>query len=121
MTFVGDSAVQQQAANDLLYTILALNTSGRAKQIVKENMGRNGVEAWVRLRERFGKTTGATTYVDIFSSIGRAAAASRTSGGSGSIKYHAYCPELCPMRQRRLWRSKERQPQARLRWSSVFV
>ena len=64
-TFVGDQAVQQQAANDLLYAILALNTSGRARQIVEENLGRNGVEAWVRLRERFGKTTGATTYVEI--------------------------------------------------------
>ena len=40
-TFAGDTAVQQQAANDLLYAILALNTSGRAKHIVKENMGRN--------------------------------------------------------------------------------
>ena len=110
MTFAGDTAVQQQAANDLVYAILALNTSGRARQIVKENVGRNGVEAWVRLRERFGKTTGATTYVEMFKF--------NWTGGSFEDKWrqwisrsrrsHAYRPELCPMQQRRPWRSKER-------------
>ncbi len=29
-------------------------------------MARSGVEAWVRLRERFSKTTGATSYAVIF-------------------------------------------------------
>ncbi len=48
-------------------SILALSTEGSAKQIVKEvTVARNGVEAWVRLRERFSETTGATSYAEIF-------------------------------------------------------
>ena len=55
------------AACDFLFTTLAMQTTGRAKQIVKEcSQTRNGAEAWVRLRERFGRTTGATSYAEIF-------------------------------------------------------
>ena len=56
-----------KCANGLLYTILALNTTGREKEFVKETtLTRNGDEAWVRLRERFSKTTGATSLSEIF-------------------------------------------------------
>ena len=69
LVFTGTEEEQKQAkaANDLLFTILALNTTGRARQIVKETTSkRSGVEAWVRLRERVSKTTGATSYAEIF-------------------------------------------------------
>ena len=69
LVFTGTEEEQKQAkaANDLLFTILALNTTGRARQIVKETTSkRSGVEAWVRLRERFNKTTGATSYAETF-------------------------------------------------------
>ena len=56
-----------KAACELLYATLALCTTGRAKLIVKETMStRNGAEAWARLRERCSKTTGATSYAEIF-------------------------------------------------------
>ena len=56
-----------KAACDFLFTMLAMLTVGRAKQIIKEcSITRNGAEAWVKLRERFGKTTGATSYAEIF-------------------------------------------------------
>ena len=67
--FTGTEEEQKQAkaANDLLFTILALNTTGRARQIVKETTSiRSGVEAWVRLLDRCSVTTGATSYADIF-------------------------------------------------------
>ena len=69
LVFTGteDEQKQAKAANDLLFTILALNTTPRARQIVRETTTkRSGVEAWVRLRERFSKTTGATSYAEIF-------------------------------------------------------
>ncbi len=69
LVFMGSEDEKKKAkrANDLLNTNLALNTTGRAKEIVKETaMMRNGVEAWVRLRERFSKTTGAASYAEIF-------------------------------------------------------
>ena len=69
LVFTGTDEEQKQAkaANDLLCTILALNTTGRARQIVKETTSkRSGVEAWVRPRERFSKTTGATSHAEIF-------------------------------------------------------
>jgi hypothetical protein len=68
LVFTGteDEQRQAKAANDLLFTILALNTTGRATQIVTETTTkRSGVEAWVRLSERFSKTTGATSYAEI--------------------------------------------------------
>ena len=119
MTFIGDMAAKQQAANDLLYAILALNTSGRAKQIVKKNVGRNSVEAWVRLRERFGKTTGATTYVEIFRF--------NWTGGSFGDKMRLWVKKTSRLPSGALSDAAKEalaiegaQPQARLRWSSIF-
>ncbi len=78
---------QARCANDLLCTILALNTAGRAKEIVKETaVARNGVEAWVRLHERFSKTTGATSHTEISKynwGTGQPTSRSRTSGTNG--------------------------------------
>ncbi len=66
-TSTEDEQKQATAANDLLFTILASKTTGRARQIVKETTtNRSGVEAWVRLRERFSETTGETSYAEIF-------------------------------------------------------
>ena len=42
-----------------LYSMLAATTSGRAKELVKQGLSeRNGMIAFGRIRERFGKTAG---------------------------------------------------------------
>ncbi len=62
-----DEKKQAKRANALLYAILASNTAGRAKQLAKEvTVAQNCVDAWVRLWERFRKTTGARMYDEIF-------------------------------------------------------
>ena len=62
-----DKQVAFTEACELLYATLALCTTERAKLIVKETMNtRNGAEAWTRLQERYSKTTGATSYAEIF-------------------------------------------------------
>ena len=50
-----------------LYTMLASTTSGRAKDLVKQGLSdRNGVIAFGRVRERFGKTAGVAKLSDVF-------------------------------------------------------
>ena len=50
-----------------LYWMLAATTSGRAKEIVKQGLGeRNGMIAFGRIRERFGKTAGVAKLSDVF-------------------------------------------------------
>ena len=44
----------------LLHAVLAADTAGRAKVIVREDATKNGAWAWARLRERFGRDSGAT-------------------------------------------------------------
>ena len=39
---------------------IAANTVGRAKVSVREDAAKNGAWAWARLRERFGRDSGAT-------------------------------------------------------------
>ena len=47
--------------------MLTANTTGRAKAGVRENIGTgNGACAWTRLRERFGKNTGAMCFNEVF-------------------------------------------------------
>ena len=49
-----------------LYTMLA-STTGRAKELVKQGLGeRNGMIAFGRIRERFGKSSGVAKLSDVF-------------------------------------------------------
>ena len=50
----------------VLYAVLAANTAGRANVIVREDNTKNGAWAWARLRERFGRDTGATNFTEVF-------------------------------------------------------
>ena len=50
----------------VLYAVLAANTAGRAKVIVREDATKNGAWAWARLRERFGRDSGATSFTEVF-------------------------------------------------------
>ena len=50
-----------------LYSMLAATTSGRAKELVKQGLSnRNGMIAFGRIRERFGKTAGVARLTDVF-------------------------------------------------------
>ena len=50
-----------------LYSMLAATTSGRAKELVKQGLSeRNGMIAFGRIRERFGKTAGVAKLSDVF-------------------------------------------------------
>ena len=50
----------------LLYAVLAANTTGRARVNGREDNTKNGAWAWARLRERFGRDTGATSFTEVF-------------------------------------------------------
>ena len=50
-----------------LYSMLAATTSGRAKEPLQQGVAdRNGVVAFGRIRERFGKTAGVAKLTDVF-------------------------------------------------------
>ena len=50
-----------------LYSMLASTTSGRAKELVKQGLtDQNGMIAFGRIRERFGKTAGVAKLSDVF-------------------------------------------------------
>ena len=50
-----------------LYSMLASTTSGSAKRLVKQGLSdRNGMIAFGRIRERFGKTAGVAKLSDVF-------------------------------------------------------
>ena len=50
-----------------LYSMLAATTSGRAKELVKQELiDRNGMIAFGKVRERFGKTPGVAKLSDVF-------------------------------------------------------
>ena len=48
-----------------MYKVLAANTAGGAKVIVREDATKNGAWAWARLRERFGRDSGATSFTEV--------------------------------------------------------
>lgn len=49
-----------------LYSMLAATTSSRAKELVKQGFSeRNGMIAFGRIRERFGKTAGVAKLSDV--------------------------------------------------------
>ena len=50
----------------VLYAVLAANNAGRARMIVREDNTKNGAWAWARLRERFGRDSGATSFTEVF-------------------------------------------------------
>ena len=50
----------------VLYAVLAANTARRARVILREDNTKNGAWAWARLRERFGRVTGATSFTKLF-------------------------------------------------------
>ena len=50
-----------------LYSMPAATTSGRAKELVEQGLSeRNGMIAFGRIRERFGKTAGVAKLSDVF-------------------------------------------------------
>ena len=50
-----------------LHSVVASTTSGRAKELVKQELSdRNGMIAFGRVRERFGKTAGVAKLSDVF-------------------------------------------------------
>ena len=50
-----------------LYSMLASTTSGRAEELVKQGLSdRDGMIAFGRIRERFGKTAGVAKLSDVF-------------------------------------------------------
>ena len=50
-----------------LHSMLAATTTGRAKELVKHGLSdRNGMIAFGRIRERFGKTAGVAKLSDVF-------------------------------------------------------
>ena len=68
-TLQGDEQERENrtAGVDALYSMLAATTSGRAKELVKQGLSeRNGMIAFGRTRERFGKTAGVANLSDVF-------------------------------------------------------
>ena len=65
----GDEQERENRTADVkaLYSMLAATTSGRAKELVKQGLSeRNGMIAFGRIRERFGKTVGVAKLSDVF-------------------------------------------------------
>ena len=61
--------------------MLAATTSGRAKELLKQGLSeRNGMIAFGRKRERFGKTAGVAKLSDVFQFQWTSLTALRTSG-----------------------------------------
>ena len=58
---------RDKEASRVLFTVLAANTAGRARAIVRDDAGtHSGAWAWAKLRERFSNTQGAGSYNDVF-------------------------------------------------------
>ena len=78
---------QRISGQKVLYAVLAANTAGRAKAIVREDATKNGARAWARLRERFGRDSGDDEFSKkCFNAVGRARSRSKTYGATGSRK-----------------------------------
>ena len=61
------NAIVVSAGVKALYSMLAATISGRAKELVKQGLSdRNGMIAFGRIRERFGKTAGVAKLTDVF-------------------------------------------------------
>ena len=65
---IDDGASENRTAGDkALHSMLAATTSGRAKELVKQGLSeRNGMIAFGRIRERFGKNAGVAKLSDVF-------------------------------------------------------
>ena len=68
LTLQGEQERESRTAGvKALYSMLAATTSGRAKELVKQLFSeRNGMIAFGRVRERFGKTAGVAKLSDVF-------------------------------------------------------
>ena len=65
--------------------------AGRAKVIVREDTTKNGAWAWARLRERFGRDTGATIFTEVFQySWQKERSRSKTCGATGSRRSRSF-------------------------------
>ena len=63
----GEERENRTAGVKALYSMLAATTSGLWKELVKHGLSdRNGMIAFGRIRERFGKTAGVTKLPDVF-------------------------------------------------------
>ena len=63
----GQEQRDRTAGVKALFSMLASTTSGRAKELVKQSLSdRNGMVAFGRARERFGKTAGVVKLTDVF-------------------------------------------------------
>ena len=58
--------VSKVSGQKVLYAVLAANTAGRARMTVREDNTKNGAWAWARLRERFGRDSGGTSFTEVF-------------------------------------------------------
>ena len=77
----GQERGNRTAGVKALYSMLASTTSGRAKELVKQRLSdRNGMIAFGRIREPFGKTAGVRSSQTCFSSSGHPLTVWRTSG-----------------------------------------
>ena len=63
---------QRISGQKVLYAVLAANTAGRVKVIVREEATNNGAWARAKLRERYGRGSGATSFRELFNTAGRA-------------------------------------------------
>ena len=50
----------------VLCATVAADTARRAKEIAREDATKNGPWPWARLRERFGRDSGATSFTEVF-------------------------------------------------------
>ena len=87
---------RDKEASRVLFTVLAANTAGRARAIVRDDAGtRNGAWAWAKLRERFSNTQGVLP-TTMGTAATRAGGEGRDIGHGGRCSHkgheHAYGP-----------------------------
>ena len=64
-TYVAHQNADFTATNRILFATLALNVTGKARDLVKQHH-HDGVTAWLRIRERLGGTIGASAISEVF-------------------------------------------------------
>ena len=74
----------------VLYAVLAAITAGRARVNVREDSTKNRAWAWARLRERFGRVIGATSFTELFQYSWPSENRSKMCGASGSTRSQSF-------------------------------